>query len=157
MSKKCTVKDSHDNYTFEKFTTKDLGETFLYKNKALITRSSGMILFFKLTFNDFKKKYFWNQYHSIEAAGRVYFIPSKSAKQLFQIITIEKILFYSIDENTLMPILDSIITNFMSCSVMMFGPKGEFCITFKQSDNGFEIYKRKNIHDYKVCIKKEDF
>ena len=49
-------------YSYERFTEKDLGETFLYKNKVLIARSSGTILLFKLKYNEFKGEAFWHKY-----------------------------------------------------------------------------------------------
>lgn len=40
----------------------------------------------------------------------------------------------------------------MDCSVMMYGVKGKYGITFKTNERSFDIYKRKYVHDYKVTV-----
>lgn len=41
----------------------------------------------------------------------------------------------------------------MKCSIMLFGPKVRFGITYKTNQPGFTIYKRKYFHNFKVNIK----
>lgn len=39
----------------------------------------------------------------------------------------------------------------MNCSLLMIGTKNKYGITFKTNERSFDIYRRKYIHDYKVC------
>ena len=44
------------------------------------------------------------------------------------------------------------MNNFMNCSLMMFGAKGKYGITYKTNEGNFDVYRRKYIHDYKVAV-----
>jgi len=47
---------------------------YLINGKALIARSSNKILFFKLKVDEFTHERFWDNYHTIEKRGFIYFI-----------------------------------------------------------------------------------
>lgn len=79
--------------------------------------------------------------------GSIYFI--KGNKRI-QITTDEKIYFYLIDKDTLMPKLENVMFNFMNCSQMMFGSLVRYGITFKTNQPNFSIWVRKSFHNFKV-------
>jgi len=94
-------------------------------DQALVTRSSSSILFFKI--DPEKKK--WLQYHKFdEMRGQIFFIKGNIR---IQVTTPEKIYFYMINRETLMPSLENCMRNFMNCSQMMFGTRVRYGITFK--------------------------
>ena len=72
-------------------------------------------------------------------------------------VTDTKIFFYLIDFETWMPTLENVMDNFMNCSIMMFGPKVKYGITFKTNEQSFDIYRRKYVHDFKVVTVNQDF
>lgn len=47
---------------------------YLVYNKALIARSSGLILFFKQEWDDYEERIMWKQYHVIEERGFIFYI-----------------------------------------------------------------------------------
>ena len=103
-----------DVYKIEQMTDKDLGQMFLINNKALIARSSSTILFFKIMADEEdpeQKK--WTQYYSLNIRGFLYFIKGNIR---IQVITDEKIYFYVMDFDTLMPHLDNVMFNYMGCN-----------------------------------------
>ena len=61
-----------------------------------------------------------------------------------------------IDLETFEISLENVMNNFMNCSVMMFGAKVKYGITFKSNEPSFEIYRRKYEHDFKVCAVEMD-
>ena len=71
--------------------------------------------------------------------------------------TDEKIYFYMIDKETLQPNLENCMNNFMQCSQMMFGAKVRNGITYKTNQPGFQIYKRKYYHNFKVQITNQNY
>jgi hypothetical protein len=52
--------------------------------------------------------------------------------------------------------LENLMNNFMNCSVMMFGPKVKYGLTFKSNERSIDIYRKKYIHDFKVCAVDDD-
>ena len=86
--------------------------------------------------------------------GQIYFIRGNIR---IQIITDEKIYFFIIDKETLMPKLENVMYNFMQCSQMMFGPKVRYSITYKMNEPGFTIYTRKHFHNFKVPINSKNY
>ena len=72
-------------------------------------------------------------------------------------MTDDKVYFYAIDEHTFKPIIRNVMNNFMNCSMMMFGSKSIYGITYKQNEGNFDVYRQKYQHDYKVAIVHEDF
>ena len=107
---------------------KDLGHMYLVNDKALVARSSSLILFFKLETPEGEDDKKWVLYHTLHIRGMIYFI--KGNKRI-QITNDKKIYFYLIDPKTCMPKLENIMNNFMNCSQMMFGSKVRYCITYK--------------------------
>jgi hypothetical protein len=81
---------------------------FLIFGKALVTQSSGSILFFKK--NEISGK--WTNYYELNNhRGQV----SKGNVRI-QVTTDERIFFYIIDRETLLPELETVMNNFMGCS-----------------------------------------
>jgi hypothetical protein len=132
----------------EKITTSDLGSMFLLYDTALIARSSNSILFFKVD----EETKLWKQYHKIDKIrGNIFFIRGNVR---FQIIGDDKIYFYIVDQETLMPELENVMNNFMNCSMMMIGRFVRFAITYKTNQTGFTIYTRSFYHNFKVTVDK---
>jgi hypothetical protein len=98
---------------------------FLLYDQALIVRSSSSILFFKINSETGQ----WENYHTLKKMrGDIFFIKGNVR---IQITTDEKIYFFKINKETLMPELENVMFNFMNCSQMMFGSLVRYCITFK--------------------------
>ena len=134
----------------EKITDADLGSMYLLFDQALIVRSSSSILFFKID----QETKLWTQYHKIpKMRGNIFFIKGNVR---FQITTDEKVYFYLIDKNTLMPKPENVMYNFMNCSQMMFGSLVRYCITFKTNQPNFSIWVRKAFHNFKVALTNEN-
>ena len=57
-----------------------------------------------------------------------------------------------IDKDTFMPTLENTMNNFMNCSMMMFGKRVRFGITYKTNQPGFVIFTRTSYHNFKVAI-----
>lgn len=109
----------------EKITEADLGSMYLLFDQALIVRSSSSILFFKID----PETNLWTEYFKIrKMRGNIFFVKGNIR---FQITTDDKVYFYLIDKNTLMPQLENVMYNFINCSQMMFGSLVRYCITFK--------------------------
>lgn len=96
----------------------------------------------------------WTQYHEIKVRGFVYFIKGNIR---IQITTDELIYFYLIDKETYMPKLENVMYNFMGCNQMMFGSRVRYGISYKQNQKCFDIYRRKYMHNLKVCVNSENF
>lgn len=71
--------------------------------------------------------------------------------------TDEFVYFYLIDKETFMPELENVMYNFMGCNQLMFGSKVRYGISYKQNQKSFEIFRRKYMHNLKVCVNDEDF
>jgi hypothetical protein len=79
--------------------------------------------------------------------GAIYFIRGNVR---IQITTDEKVFFYGIDKETLLPSLDNVMYNFMGCTSLMFGSRVKYGIAFTTSSQGLTIYTRKCYHNFKV-------
>lgn len=69
--------DDAKEVKFEKMTDMDLGQMYLFNNKALIARSSSKVVFFKIFEEEDENKNIitkWKQYKEIQARGFIYFI-----------------------------------------------------------------------------------
>lgn len=121
----------------------------LVYNNALIARSSGDILFFKLVLDEEEGIRKWELYHQFEIRGFLYYIKGNIR---IQITTDEKIYFYLIDKETLIPELENVMFNYMACTQTMFGSKVRYCVTYKTNQKSFDVYRRKHWHDFKVPI-----
>ena len=126
---------------------------FLIFNQILIARSSSDILFFKLVFDEQSETMKWQQYRVIEARGFIYYIKGNVR---IQITTDELIYFYLIDKETLEPILENVMFNYMNCTQMMFGSKVKYGVTYKTNQKSFGIYRRKYMHNFKVTVSQEN-
>ena len=147
----CIAEDP-SNHWDEVLTDQDMGVMYMLFDEALVTRSSGSILFFKLKHDvhEVDHRGTWSLYHTIEdMRGSVYFIRGNVR---IQIVTDEKIYFYLIDKKTLMPHLENVMFNFMHCSQMMFGSRVRYGISYKTGQPNFTIYTRKYFHNFKVQI-----
>ena len=127
---------------------------YIFRDKALIVRSSSYILFFKQMQDDMTGQYSWKQYHELKIRGTIYYI--KGNKRI-QITTDEKIYFYLIDPETFEPILENTIWNYMKCNQMMFGQYVRYCITYKYNQMSFDVHQRKYHHALKAPVIKEDY
>ena len=47
--------------------------------------------------------------------------------------------------------------NYMRCSQMMFGKRVKFCLTYKTGQSGFDIYRRKYQHNFKVNVQSDNY
>lgn len=74
-----------------------------------------------------------------------------------QITNISHIYFYLIDTKTLLPTLENVMTNFMLCNQMMIGAAKRYSITYKTNEKDFEIYRRKFMHNLRVCVNDKNF
>jgi len=101
------------SYEYERMTDLDLGQMYLVYNKALITRSSSDIFFFKLEFDDSANRRFWKCYHTINIRGFIYYIKGNVR---IQITTDDRIFFYLIDPETCEPTLENVMFNYMNCN-----------------------------------------
>lgn len=126
---------------------------YLVYNSALVARSSSDILFFKIVKEEETGVRKWKLYHTEEVRGFIYYIRGNVR---IQIVTDEKIRFYLIDKETLQPILENVMFNFMQCNNMMFGSRVRYCVTYKTNQKSFDIYRRKYWHDFKVPILNEN-
>ena len=121
--------DNPANFKVEKMTDKDLGQMYLFNNKALIARSSSTVLFFKIMADEEDpedKK--WRQYNMLNIRGFIFYIKGNVR---IQITTDDNIYFYLIDMETFEPKLENVMFNFMGCNQMMFGSRVKYGITYK--------------------------
>ena len=95
----------------EQICSRDLGTMYLINEECLVARSSGDILFFKQEVNEITELLEWKQYLVIPARGFIYYIKGNVR---IQITTDEKIYFYLIDKDTLMPTLENVMFNYMN-------------------------------------------
>lgn len=49
------------------------------------------------------------------------------------------------------------MNNFMGCNQLMFGSRVRYGISYKQNQKCFEIFRRKYMHNLKVCVQGDDF
>lgn len=92
-------------------------------------------------------------YHTLEFGGNIFHI--KGTWRL-QIVTEDKVFFYMMDDHDFMPNIENVMNNYVNCSIMMFGAKGIYGITYKTNEGNFDVYRRKYIHDYKVPVVNAD-
>ena len=142
----------------DKITSADLGQMVLVYEKALVSRSSNSMIFFKkqkLPTDEDDEPAKWRQYCKLDdMRGTLFFIRGNIR---IQITTERKLFFYIIDKETLMPRLENVMYNFMNCSSLMFGSRVRYGIAFKVSQPDFEIYTRSHYHNFKVCIDDQSF
>jgi hypothetical protein len=120
---------------------------YMLFEQALVSRSSNFILFFKKSYKE-KERGEWKEYYRIEKMrGQIYFIRGNVR---IQITTEDKIYFYMIHQETLMPSLDNVMFNFMKCTSLMIGSRVKYAIAFKIQEPVIRIYTRRVFHNFKV-------
>jgi hypothetical protein len=125
---------------------------FLLFDEAMVTRSSGCIMFFRLDLEAGEEpgKGQWKLYHTLEdIRGQIYYIRGNVR---IQVVTDEKVYFYLIDKKTFAPSLENVMYNFMQCSQLMFGARVRYGISYKAGQPDFVVYTRKYFHNFKVAI-----
>jgi len=105
----------------------DLGQMFLIYNKVLVTRSSKSIYFFKMEKDDDGERH-WVQYRVIDVAG---YISYTNGNVRLQLITDERVYFYLMCKETLEPILENCMYNYLRCNQMIIGKLVKYCLQFK--------------------------
>jgi hypothetical protein len=75
-----------------------------------------------------------------------------------QLTTDDHIFFYLINEETLEPIHENVINNYMRCSSIVFGQssKERYCLTYRSNRRSFEIFRKKHNHSFKGMVIDED-
>ena len=119
----------------------------------MICRSSSSVYFFKRDKDPISKQIKWNLYHTISVRGFIYYIKGNIR---IQITTDAMVYFYLIDKVTFMPDLENVMYNYMGCNQMMFGRRVRYGITYKSNQRSFDIYRRKYMHNLKVCVNNDN-
>jgi hypothetical protein len=96
----------------------------------------------------------WTLYHTIKIRGFIYFI---KGNMRIQITNDQYIYFFLIDPETFMPTLENVMINYMMCNQMMIGAMKRYSITYKQNEKGFDIHKRKYMHNLRVCVNDKNY
>ena len=99
---------------------KQIDQVVLVYDEILIATSGPFIHFIKNSYDKDKKVKVWQTYYTIKRRANIYFTKGNIRITL---TTDDLILFYLIDKKTLMPHLENVMSNFMDCSVCMFGKK----------------------------------
>jgi len=130
-----------------KMTDLDLGTMYLVYNKALISRTSTEVNFFRIEEGE------WKRYYTLPIRGFIYYVKGNIR---IQISTEDKIYFYLIDKETLMPQFENVMNNYMKCLQMMIGPKVKYCVTYKNGQRSFNVFRAAYVHNLKVSVIKEN-
>ena len=83
---------------------------------------------YKLELKDKSKERQWAKYKKLSYRGMITYIKGNVR---FNLVTEDKIYFFLVDKETLMPELENVMFNYMQCQQMMFGSKVRYSITFK--------------------------
>ena len=140
-------------YQMDVMTSDVLGTIYLIYNKALCAGTSDCTNFYKLEWDEIAEKRLWKCYKTLNVAGSAYYTKGNIR---IQIVQQEKIFFYLVDRDTLMPELENVMYNYMQCSYMMIGPKVRYCVTYKNDSRGFNIFRAKYVHNFKVNVQKDN-
>ena len=93
-------------------------------------------------------KYQWVNHYTLTEQCQIF--NCKGSEDL--IITTEKKIFnYNLDENQI-PVLKSVIFNFMGCSTFIQSINKEIYISYSNGLEDFVVYSRKNSHGFRVPI-----
>ena len=106
-------------------------------------------MFFKLGKDENDPFPIWKQFHSLPHKGFLFFIKGNIR---IQVTTDERIFFYLINPDTLMPELENVMNNYMNCNQMMYGKRVKFCVTYKTGVRSFDIFRRRYQHNFKVPV-----
>jgi hypothetical protein len=126
-----------------------LGTMYLIYNKALVAGTSDSTSFFKLVWDEILERRVWKNYQTIQVAGSAYYTKGNVR---IQVVQQEKIFFYLVDRDTLKADLENVMYNYMGCDYMMIGPKVRYCVTYKNDSKGYNIFRAKYIHNFKVTV-----
>ena len=152
-NKECHLVSSHN--ILEK--NQSLDNVYLVYNKIFLVNTCNKVIFFK---EEQSKEYMGSaviklkEYHHLEHCGEIHFIKGNDT---IQMTSKEIIYFYKMDEQTLLPRLTSCMYNFFNCTVFMFGSENRYCVTYKVSEVGFQIYRRKYHHSFVADLHAEAF
>ena len=86
--------------------------------------------------------------------GQIYYIKGNIR---IQIVCDDLIYFYLIDKKTFEPELENVIYNKMKCTMMMFGARVRYGITYAVNQPDFQIYSRKYYHNFKVTTDTKNY
>lgn len=56
-----------------------------------------------------------------------------------------------------MPTLDNVMYNYMDCVQMMIGPKVKYCVTYKNGQRSFNIFRARFQHDFMLNVNDRNF
>lgn len=145
---------------------------YLFDNKSLIVKSSSVVLFFELRpkfdknqsrqeIDEYTEEPRWVQYHQLNVRGFIFYIKGNIR---IQITAEDKIYIYVMNKQTLLdgsiiilPMLENVLTNYMGCTQMMFGPKVKYSITFRHNQPGFDVFRKKYQHSFKSLFVEENY
>ena len=87
---------------FERIKECEIGDMVLIQEKALVVKSGDTIVFLKQIPDDKDQELIWKKYHTLQLQGQP--CASENQKSL-TVVTDEKVYFYSIDNDDLLPCL----------------------------------------------------
>ena len=148
--------DLPDHYEFGQIKDIDvLGQAILVYNEALIIKGSSEICMYKLVYKEKNsEERHWEKYKELNYRGMITYIKGNIR---FNLVTEDKIYFFLVDKETLLPTLENVMFNYMQCQQMMFGSKVKYGITFKTNERSFTIYKRKYENCLSAPVIRKDF
>lgn len=124
--------DDTDDFSVNTILDQDLGQMYLLYNEALMVRSSSEIIMFKIREETNKVTKFvkrtWFEYSRLSFSGPIFHI---KGDQRIQVVLKDKIQFWNIDEKTLVPALENIMSNHMKCSQLLYGPTADHSIAYQ--------------------------
>ena len=143
-------------------TRMGIGNAFLINSKCMAFRHSDEILFFKREENvinhtsdgTHKHNYSWQLNHVLQIECQIY--SAKGSQELIA-TTLKKIYCYSFDEHTQLPILKSVILNFMSCNSFIHSINKQAYISYTVGQGDLIIYRRRNHHSFRVPLDYENY
>jgi hypothetical protein len=101
------------------------------------------VLFFKQVYDLMKEKWSWVQYHHLKTRGQVNY---SSGGLSFEIVSMDHIYMYKLDEKTLLPCLQNVMKNYNSFTNIMLTEKIALCYTYNSTS--YDVFTRKYLHDF---------
>ena len=96
----------------------------------------------------------WNLYHHLDIMGEIFYINGND--NIF-ITSPEHIYIYQIDSETLSPVLQNVVSNYMQCSSVLVSSLGlRYFVAYKRHETSFMIYKKKFFHSFRTPICNEE-
>ena len=96
----------------------------------------------------------WIKYFELNIRGQIYFI---KGNERIQITSNHLVYFYLIDKQTLIPVLENVMYNYMECSQMMIGAAKRFSVTYTSNQRQFDIFTRKYMNNFRVNVDSTNF